>query len=870
MNIPGTVLLILVSFCISITPARGQANVSLLLSDCIHTLQKNHQVTFLYDHDLITNVSVNIDTSHLSDLDKTIEILNAHTAFEFITDNTSNILVKPRQPGFNLKICGTIIDSETLTEIPGVTIYDEGKSVSISSNVNGYFSGFVNLAQMQKVKISSLGYEATEFPIEYFNGTGCPTIRIKLHSQFLNEVVINAYLTTGIDYRFKDNSIVFNPNGTGLLPNETDADILMTIDALPGISSPDSKAGNLLVRGSSPDQTLITFDDIPIYHKGHYFGTISPYNPAVVDQVKIYRSAYPANRGGRVGGVIEIDSRRSVPDSAMFGVGLSTTYASAFTEIPLKKNKASILMAGRTSLPSDWTSPKLETINEFIYQESAVDVASRQANLHVTKNEYRFNDINAKIITRPWKNNELLFSVLGIDNQIGITILNENDNSSSYDKMNLRNLGYNIQWLKKWNQNFSTSLSGTQSTYDQSYISKTIVAPDTVREDAIFENELSDYSLKLKADWFLSPAASFNFGYELQHHLQRYKDYTVLNGNLVTNINQQTRADLHSVFLTYNLSKISKYIFTAGVRTNYYAPTRLFNVEPRISLNYFINNHWTVKSSGGIFHQYVTQISGVAIESVGGIENLVWQIADEKRVPVVESHQAMVGGMFHKNSWLIDLELYRNEIDNIAINNIINFSDVNSYLYGNEKTEGADLLIKKDWTNFSAWTSYTLSKSEFHFDSIQSESFSFVYDQRHRLDVVIGYTWHQWKISAGWKYRSGLPVLKGIRGKLLHGAPPTPPRPPSSSPPPPGQLVEGSDPAYNDRFPNYHQLDVSLVYTLPKERKGWRCTVGLSLLNVYNNQNVIEQIIRPVRGGHIRSDKYAIGFAPNVMVSVNW
>jgi hypothetical protein len=107
----------------------------------------------------------------------------------------------------------------------------------------------------------------------------------------------------------------------------------------------------------------------------------------------------------------------------------------------------------------------------------------------------------------------------------------------------------------------------------------------------------------------------------------------------------------------------------------------------------------------------------------------------------------------------------------------------------------------------------------------------------------------------------------------MHGAPPQvglsnppPPPPPSGGPPPPVQ----NESQYTNLFPVYHQLDLSIVYALPKMQKSWNSTLGLSIVNLYNRKNVIEQ--QPVRLGNglIILTRYAMGFAPNLVFTVNW
>jgi outer membrane cobalamin receptor len=117
---------------------------------------------------------------------------------------------------------------------------------------------------------------------------------------------------------------------------------------LPGITTVDGRAGNLYIRGGTPDHNLILFDEIPIYHTGHYFGTISPYNPKVVEKMDVYRTGYSPENGGRIGSVVDIKSRTTVADSTECHAAINTLYGSGSITAALGK-KVTLQVAGRSS-----------------------------------------------------------------------------------------------------------------------------------------------------------------------------------------------------------------------------------------------------------------------------------------------------------------------------------------------------------------------------------------------------------------------------------------------------------------------------------------------------------------------------------------
>jgi hypothetical protein len=843
----------------------------MLLKDHLKFLEKKHQVTFSYDSDLISGIKIQADTTEAG-LDEALLKIKEQTAFDFETTNTGNVLLKPKQPGANLRLCGTMIDEESTEPLSWVSIYNKNKTFQMEAGENGSFSAYVHLSDIDKLYFSYLGSEIKELSADFFNGTGCPVISVKMDEPKEEEVVIKAYLSSGINYNFKENAIVVNPKGIGLLPGETDADILMALDALPGLNSPDSRAGNLNIRGSTPDQTLILFDNIPIYHKGHYFGTFSPYNSFAVDNIKVSRSAYTADKGGRVAGAIEIASKKNIPDSVLSGVSLSSTFASAYTQIPLIKNKLGILLAGRSSYPFNWTSPKLKAINNLIYQKTGVSAGEDNPSMDVDK-AFNFYDVNAKLTAKPGKNDEILLSFLGISNKVDIAISNNQSKSVSYYNMKLENWGYNFIWSKKISRKISTALSATQSNYSQSFPTRIVIEPDSLIQSAFYKNQINDIDLKLETNIAASQHSAWKIGYDFHYNNLKYINSFLNRGVVAVDISRNDFSYLNTMFLNYSFTH-SKFTANAGLRGSYYIPSQKFYFEPRLIMNYFMDQHFALKASAGICNQFISQIPGIGIETVGGIENPLWLLCNDSSIPVVKSRQAMFGALYKRNSWILDAELYYKKTDKLSINNINNFnSPANPFFYGSGNTIGADFLIKKRWNKLDAWISYTLSRTQLQFDSIQSQAFLSPMNQTHILDIVAAYNWKQWKFSLGWKFRSGLPALPFIRTKYMHGAPPQvglsnppPPPPPSGGPPPPVQ----NESQYTNLFPVYHQLDLSIVYALPKMQKSWNSTLGLSIVNLYNRKNVIEQ--QPVRLGNglIILTRYAMGFAPNLVFTVNW
>jgi len=124
---------------------------------------------------------------------------------------------------------------------------------------------------------------------------------------YLNEIVIEGFLANGINKT--NQKFTIYPQKVATLPGVTDADILLSLQQLPGVKSPNETASGLHVRGGTSDQNLILWDGIRLYHPGHLFGMISGINPNVEQTVNFYNKATHPEYGERISSIIDIKTR---------------------------------------------------------------------------------------------------------------------------------------------------------------------------------------------------------------------------------------------------------------------------------------------------------------------------------------------------------------------------------------------------------------------------------------------------------------------------------------------------------------------------------------------------------------------------------
>ncbi|MEP5341905.1 MAG: TonB-dependent receptor plug domain-containing protein [Algibacter sp.] len=849
----------------------SQNNNRIPLLEYINSIEKNNTVTFSYDPQLLQKVTV-IPLEDQS-LKPILKYLSKETAFNFKLLDNGTVLVSPYVANTNFRLCLTIIDSEFNTPIIGATVSNENdKLVFIYEGES--FVKYVNINNWKTIHIKYPGYK--EQIISTNKLAICKSITLSPVEITLDNVFIN-YLTSGIKYNSDNQSIEIKVKDAGLLPGETETDIFNSIETLPGINSSNGKAGSLAFRGDDPDKTLVYYDNIPIYHNGHYFGTFSPYNADLLKTISVKHSGYSAINGGSISGLIELNTSDKIADSTSYSIGTATSFYLASANIPIIKDKWSIQVGTRSSYPFDVETSKIKAVEDFIFQESLISRANAQSKLNLETFDFKFADYNLKSNFQLNKNNKLKFSSLYITNTLDIVARQVIEtqprpgeppptplNTLVTANINLENIGFSLAHDVKWNSAISTSSFVTYSKFSQSFYNENAPPGRRILTSNSYDNVVNNLSFKSTTTTKFKNKNILNVGLEAINY-DVSGDRTIISpmGKLTEGVNPSS-ANLFSLYSDFLLKNTQPFTFKFGLRTSYYSlKEKNIYIEPRMLVNFKFDNNITLKASLGDYNQFLNNISGR--KSIGsGVEQFNWTLSNNNNIPVVNGRQGMIGGFYKKNNWLIDVESYYKKTDNIATYDLYDITNTNFYFIGNYTTYGADFLVRKSCKNIDAWVSYSLIKTLAQFDDIQEDSFRSIWDQTHQLNAVFSYSYKKLKVSTGWKYKSGLKSLEDIRHFYLNG-------PPINQVNPLNLTYSDNGDIQYDQYPDQHQLDISLSYNfIPKHHK-WNTVIGLAATNLYNQKNLSGQDrMANSRSQYDLSNRYNIGFSPSMLIKFNF
>jgi len=833
------------------------------LQQVLSDMEKAFSIRFSYNNVLIADKVFSATGSF--DLTALLQQITQQNSLYFERVDASNIIIKTSPPEASNIFCGTVLDAFSQAPLEAATISLQSSSQGVLSLKDGSFV-LPNVAEDDIILIQYLGYKTIEVVLADRSGSNCETYLLQLGEQALDEIVLTEYITTGFDRNNSDGSLLVKPRKLGILPGLTEPDVLQSLQLLPGISSPEESASDLHIRGGTPDQNLVLWDGIKMYHQGHFFGQISAFNPYITDQVEVYRSGTSVKYGDRISGVIDIKSTNKIPEKLEVGAGFNFTQADIFAKIPVDKDLGLILSA-RRSYSDLIETVTFKKLNRKVFQNTKID--NGQTNLEeefdIVDNTFYFTDFNIKAIWKPSEKDHIAFSSLFVTNDLDY----QARSSETFDKDNLDliNNGYSLVWNRQQNDRLRFTISSYLSNYESDFV---------FNELEIEDNEVFDLSKKNNVDDFgITGMAHLNFGnehgllagYDFNSSRVFYTIDSAENGQVESDEFEDDNLNAHAVYGEYQYTN-KAISLRAGVRANYFSSDKRVYVEPRLSTEIRITEDLALKASGEIKNQVISQLLLFDFNDIG-VGNNIWVLADAVDIPVLNNKQLTLGFLFAKKGWKLDVDGYYKRIKGMTSfgqgfnNSSLSIAD---YAEGSSEIYGLDVLLKKRIGNFRTWVSYSISKTNFLFPDLQSSTFPGNFDQRHTLTFSNTVTLKQFQFSLGWTFNTGKPFSQpqGIE-----------------------TMMDGDDVVNNliyteqnnGRLENYHRLDASVVYDFfLGNNKRYKARIGASLLNIYNRDNQLDKVFRIANNEDdddldaqiIEETRTGLGITPNIVFRINF
>lgn len=833
----------LVFFVGSIGTAQTSSNKT-PLTTIIKTLEQQFNIKFSYAVEDIAAISIEKPSNALN-LQQTIDYLNAKVPLNFKALDSRYITISRLDK--TISICGFILAEDSKNTLSGATIRTNNSKVTIASK-NGSFS-LENIPLETIITISYLGFETKEVKANAFfaSAKDCQTIYLKPSKEELNPVLIPVFLTSGLQ-KNTDGSTVLNTKKFSILPGLTEPDVLQSIQVLPGIESANESVANINVRGGTNDQNLMLWDNIKMYHSGHFFGLISAYNPNLTNKIVVTKNGTSAEFSDGVSSMINMSTNNEIKNSVSGGAGINLISGDAFVEIPLAKN-LEIDLSARHSITDFVNTPTYTNYYKKSFQDTEINADNSDKN---TNSDFYFYDYTAKILYDLNEKHQFRANLIGITNELNYSENNNTDDTKSKSStLSQKNIGLGGSWNAQWTPKLSTQLNSYYSRYNIDSRDYRIATDQLLTE----ANEVIETGTKLNLHYLWNENTQLLAGYQVNETGMLNQTrvsapfYSSTKKNVLLNQALYTETE-------YNKNKT---YLRLGLRLNYFQKFQKFLFEPRINFRHELSNQLAFKLEGEFKNQTSTQIIDFEDDFLG-VEKRRWQLVNNKDIPIAKSKQASFGFEFNDNNWNIDLTGFYKLVDGITASNqgfYNNFQYKNAN--GSYTDKGIEFLINKTSKKHSAWLSYTFSQNNYHFESFIPSSFPNNVDIRHSVNMGWNYAiLENLKMAIGGSWHNGLPYTKPVAGNetVQNG----------------NRYFVNYDTPNSQNLENFLRIDASFSYNF-NFSSAIKAILRAGVINITNQDNIINRYYKVDPNDTsktIQVNNKSLGLTPNVSFRVNF
>lgn len=661
--------------------------------------------------------------------------------------------------------------------------------------------------------------------------------------QQLSEVILSRYIVKGIN-KLKNGSYGIDFSQFDILPGLTDTDVLQTVQAFPGILSINETVSNINIRGGTHDQNLILWDGIKMYQSGHFFGLISMFNPQITQQVEVLKNGSQVSLTDGVSGTISMKTNPKINDSIKGSLGMNFIDANGFIDLPLG-DKSSLQLAARKSISNVAETPTYTNFFERISQDTELE--SNVSDIINSDQKFDFYDVSFRWIYNITDNDQLRLNFFNADNELRF---NENSMISGTETSRQSSLRQNsiaggIEYNRIWNDTWETALEIYETDYKLKAINANLLDEQRFQQ----ENIVSETSVKLKTNFKINTQLQLQNGYHfVETEITNLDDVDVPRfRSLVSEV-----VRTHGLFsqLEYNSLNTNTNL-NFGLRYNYIDKFSKHLLEPRFAFTHQFFNNFSVEVLAEFKHQNTSQIVNFQNDFLG-IEKRRWQLSNDADIPVIRSRQVSLGLSYNKKGWLLSADTYYKFVKGITTQSQ-GFQNQYEFVRtsGNVDAFGVDVILRKQIKDFTTWLSYSYMTSDYEFASLPEEKFPSNFDITHAITFGAAYTLEHLKLSAGINWHSGRPTTGTVVGN---------------------EIVDGdiNFGATNSRtLQDYLRVDISALYDF-KFFKGTRANLGISVWNVLDKTNEINNFYRLMNGNVSETLQSSLGITPNAVLRVHF
>ncbi|MCB9285168.1 MAG: TonB-dependent receptor [Lewinellaceae bacterium] len=663
-------------------------------------------------------------------------------------------------------VSGFITDAADGTPIIGAAFLVTQSGAGTATDESGFYS-----IQLKKgvytVEVSNMNHELKRFELTVLS-SGKLDLALTSKAFLLNSVVVRSdpyNNVSGAQMGFeklaaKDVRSIPMVLGEG--------DLLKVAQLLPGVQSVGEGTSGFNVRGSPADQNLFFLDNIPIYNTAHFLGFFSVFNSDAIQDFSILKSNIPANYGGRLASILEVQSKTGNRKKFSARGGISPITGNILVEGPIVKEKASYLLSYRSTY-SDWI---LQLVPDENIKKSSGRFADLLGNVSVELNEknqlkvlgyystddtrlagnfnYAYENKGASLNwKRFFKDKHSLdidlvhasYNSVNEDEQLSIAAYRQNnslEHNAANASLTLRPAN-RLHLVLGLNTNLYRLSKGSIAPLGpKSQIKKLELGDERGLESALFA----------QGEWTVSPAWSVNAGI-------RFNLFNYLGPGEV--FEYEAGQPFAEPFITDTLS----YAKNANIVT-------YFNPDLRLASRLKINPRLSLKCSYNRLHQYLFLLSN----TIALTPSDRWKLVDPHIKPMAgdQFSLGLYSNLLNERIELSAEAYYKKVANQVEFRDGANLliSEVPEWdvLPGRLNAYGLELMLKKPRGNLNGWLNYTYSRTSVLVNKEDTgeqvnfgEPYPSNYDKPHSINLVTNYRFtRRFELSFNFVYSTGRPI----------------------------------------------------------------------------------------------------------------
>ncbi len=752
-------------------------------------------------------------------------------------------------------VSGRITDAETSETLAGANVYMPHTQSGVIADSLGFYSILVQKG-MHKIIYSFIGYESVEMTLDVV-GDMEEDVKLGISNLALKEVVVSAISANRNIEQTRMSTISLDAEALKNIPSFMgEADLLKSIQLLPGVQSAGDGNTGFFVRGGNADQNLVLFDGSVVYNPSHLFNFFSIFNPDAIEDLSLFKGGIHPSFGGRLSSVLDVTMKEgNLEEYEVYGgIGLIASRISA--EGPLQRGKSSFFVSGRRT-----------------YADMFLKL-SRDENLQDTR--LYFYDLNGK-----------MNYVIDDRNRLYLSGYYGKDFTAFGDLFGLDwgNSTGSLRWNRILSERFSGNLSILHSDYKFNISGD--IGPATFK----WRSSLNSIHLKTGFSYLIDDFITLSFGAgSIYHNLDPGSINASIEGASMTDIDLTANiAFEHSLYVNVEQRLWDNRVaLEYGVRTSMFqitGPGRQYNydrsdfynwvvsdtlnlsggmfydsypgLEPRLGVRLLIDERSSVKVSYNRMIQYIQQAQSA--QSVAPYD--VWYMTSNNIPPQIANQ--IVAGYFRNlqsDRFETSVEVYYKDMDNIS--DVIDNGDIlgNEFFEGQLRTGdgwtyGVEALVRKNAGRLNGFVGYTWARSMRRIEGINNgRPYNSPNDRRHDLSISGGYELTPAvSFSMNFIYSTGRAFTLPV-GKMSYQ----------------GAYAPIYAERNSNRLPGYHRLDLAVAYNTGTNRnKRFESSWNFSIFNVYGRVNPISVSFAesPETPGVPRSSFFYI---PGPVPAVTW